>query len=246
MAKKLLLIDGDILLYKAMTTAEKEVQWDEDVWVMWCDLGTAKETFVVQLCEIMDSNPLKGYEPFLCFTDAANFRKEVYPAYKSNRKAQRKPMAFREFKQWVLDSSDNLLKPALEADDCLGILATKPNSDTIIWSIDKDLMQIPGKHLVDGKIVEVSQEEGDTKFYTQTLMGDPVDGYPGCPGIGPKTAEKVLQVAANPWEGIVEAYAAKGLTAEDALVQARCARILRWEDWDSKKQEVKLWVPPTV
>lgn len=244
---KLLLIDGDILLYRAMTAAEKEIEWEPDIWVMWCDLGDAKEQIAVQLYDILEQCPEEGYKPFLCFTDPdVNFRKSVYPPYKSNRKALRKPMAFKQFRDWVLENTDHTVKGTLEADDCLGILATKPGNDAIIWSIDKDLMQIPGKHLIDGDIVTVTEEEGNHRFYMQTLMGDPIDGYPGCPGIGPKTAEKVLEVAANPWEGIVEAYVAKGLTEEDALVQARCARILRWSDWNAKKQEVKLWTPNTA
>jgi hypothetical protein len=40
-----------------------------------------------------------------------------------------------------------------------------------------------------------------------------------------------------------EAYEKKKLTAEDALRNARLARILRWDDWDRKKKEPILWRP---
>jgi DNA polymerase-1 len=61
----------------------------------------------------------------------------------------------------------------------------------------------------------------------QTLVGDTSDGYPGCPGIGPVKAEKVLGMPPN-WQDVVGAYRAAKLTEADALVQARVARILRY------------------
>jgi len=45
------------------------------------------------------------------------------------------------------------------------------------------------------------------------------------------------------WPSVVEAYKKAKLTEEDALMNARCARILRASDWDFKKEEVKLWTP---
>jgi DNA polymerase-1 len=45
------------------------------------------------------------------------------------------------------------------------------------------------------------------------------------------------------WEAIVEAYESKGFTEEDALVQARVARILRKDDWDFDNNCHKLWTP---
>ena len=63
------------------------------------------------------------------------------------------------------------------------------------------------------------------------------------PGIGPKKANNLLegQKPADYWGIIVQAYKAVGLTEEDALVQARVARILRCEDYE--KGGVKLWNP---
>jgi DNA polymerase-1 len=43
----------------------------------------------------------------------------------------------------------------------------------------------------------------------------------------------------------VEAYAKKNLTADDALVQARVARILRHTDYNFKTKEPILWTPPS-
>jgi DNA polymerase-1 len=239
--KPLLLIDGDILIYKAISSVEQEIEFEPDVWMMMTDLGDAKDAFVTQLTNLIMQ--VDGCEPKICVSDSqANFRKEIYPQYKANRKGQRKPMGFKPFRQWVLSSYPCLSKPSLEADDVLGILATKPGNNAIIYSIDKDLKQIPGQHLVDGEIIEISEDEGDYLHLMQTLTGDPVDGYPGCPGIGKAKAEKILTHGPY-WPRIVETFEKAGLTEEDALVQARVARILRWDDWDQASQQVKLWSP---
>jgi DNA polymerase-1 len=42
---------------------------------------------------------------------------------------------------------------------------------------------------------------------------------------------------------VVAAYEKAGLTEEDAIVQARVARILRYEEFNQKKEEVLLWNP---
>jgi DNA polymerase-1 len=76
----------------------------------------------------------------------------------------------------------------------------------------------------------------------QTLTGDRVDGYPGCPGMGPQRAAKLLLDAKTPaeaWERVLKAYEKAGQTAEVALVQARIAKILLHNDWDGKT--VRLW-----
>lgn len=234
-----LLIDADILVYRAISSTEQEIEWEPDVWTIHTDLNDAMESFDESLRDVLDTVGISGY--LLCFSDTNNFRKKVYPAYKSNRANTRKPCGFKAFKEKVIEQYRGTIKPNLEGDDCLGILATK-NPKSVIYSGDKDLKQIPGQHLVDGKIISIHEEEADRFFYTQVLTGDPTDGYPGCPGIGKVKAEKILDTD-DPWKAIVEAYDKTGLTEADALVQARCARILRNTDWDEKKQKVKLWKP---
>ena len=76
-------------------------------------------------------------------------------------------------------------------------------------------------------------------------MGDATDGYSGCPGIGPKTAEKVLEQGCD-WATVVGCFKAKGLSEEAALIQARVARICHAKDYDFEKKEVILWNPPEV
>lgn len=239
--KPLLLLDGDLFVYRAISSAEKEVEFQPDLWVMHTNLADARDAFVTQMANI--TRKLPDHTPFLCLSDGSNFRKQLDPTYKGNR-TQRKPMGFIEFRQWVMATyPDHLTKPSLEADDVMGILATKPGNDAVIWSDDKDMKQIPGKHLVDGNVELITQLEGDMVHLMQTLTGDPADGYKGCPGIGPKKAQSILEAADFKWSAVVDAYEKVQLTEADALLQARLARILRWSDWDQKKQEPILWSP---
>ena len=71
--------------------------------------------------------------------------------------------------------------------------------------------------------------------------GDPTDGFPGLPGFGPKKAEALFKSHRASWSTVEAAYINAGLTKEDALTQARLARILRWSDWDAKNNTYKLW-----
>jgi len=105
------------------------------------------------------------------------------------------------------------------------------------------MRQIPGllfnpDH--DLEPTEITQEAGDHWHLMQTLTGDTVDGYPGCHGIGPKRA---VAIADSGWEAVVAAFEKAGQTADDALTQARVARILTADLFDFKKKEPILWTP---
>ncbi len=100
----------------------------------------------------------------------------------------------------------------------------------MIASLDKDLKTIPGVHIERGGLIDISQYEADHAFYMQVLSGDASDGYPGCPGVGPKRAADILKNAKTSeemWAATLEAYEKKHLSREYALQMARCARILR-------------------
>jgi 5'-3' exonuclease len=137
----------------------------------------------------------------------------------------------------------------------LGILATRNPDDTIICSTDKDMRTVPCMLWDDKELTKITEAEADYRHLYQTLVGDASDGYPGCPGIGPVKAAKLLSAEARTieqgnatkcitmWQAVVDAFYAKGLTEDDALLQARLARILRVEDWDAEKREPILWEP---
>ena len=141
----------------------------------------------------------------------------------------------------------------IEGDDLLGLLATQPDMPPahrfVIASIDKDMKQIPGLHYnwlkPNSGVYSLEPEECRRFFFEQALMGDRTDGFYGCPDIGPKRADKILDAAGegNEWEAIVAAYKKKGLSEDVALSNARCAWILRDGDYDWEKKQVRLWTP---
>ena len=145
---------------------------------------------------------------------------------------------------WAMEHWPSVTVDTLEADDIMGILQSAPGYSTVVVSDDKDLLGIPGTvyRPMKDEVIDVSLPEADSWFLKQCLMGDTTDGYKGCPGMGPKTAERALGNHPS-WEQVAHAYSVAGLTREDALAQSRCARILRWEDWDQDKQQLKLWEP---
>lgn len=120
-------------------------------------------------------------------------------------------------------------------------------------------------------VLEVTPREAAMWHMKQSLSGDVTDGYAGCPGIGvagaaeiieggllavpyehtmlrgPRKGETEIRYRKEPhgnlWEVVVSHYVAAGLTEEDALVQARVARICHRTDYDMEKKEVIPWTP---
>jgi len=240
-----LLIDADILLYQESMAVEQEFDWGDDYWTLFGDLREAQERVDVWLQDIKEL--LNADKFVLTLTGRNNWRKDVLPTYKSNRKSKRKPVVYKALKQYLIDTYKTALVDRLEADDLMGLLQTDPSNseETVIVSEDKDMMTIPGLLYrpirPEEGVQKITEEEADRNHLLQSLMGDSTDGYSGCPGIGPKTAEKILKE--NDWSLVVAAYEKAGLTEEDALQQARVARILRHGEYDRKKDEVKLWHP---
>ena len=239
------IIDADILLYRSMTYAEQEINWHDNVWTLYADIDEAKKIFTGQLDKIKTN--LKTDDVLCCLSDRSdNFRKRIDPTYKSNRRGTRKPCGINAFIDWVEEAYPSLRKPSLEADDVLGILATKPDNigKVVVVSDDKDLKTIPCVLFRPSREekLQISQQQADAYFLEQCLTGDPTDGYGGCKGVGEKTAKKILGSRPT-WSSVEQAYIKAGMTRDDALQQARLARILRWSDWDEAKGEPILWQP---
>lgn len=257
-----LLIDADVLAYRAAAGAEKTICFEEDSCFPLCSLADAQAAFFGQLYAILDQLGTSDYA--LCFSDDRNggFRRKLFPGYKANRDGKPRPVALKFLRDIFLQHPDDYpdgaiyIKPGLEADDCLGILATLPSfmrgRHKVIVSVDKDMKGIPGFFHDMGKpdlgIQPISREDADLWHMTQTLIGDAADGYPGCPKIGPMTAKKLFDGIPRDyghlWPVVVSTFEKAGLGEAEALTQARLARILRAEDWDFNTKEVKLWTPP--
>lgn len=260
----ILLLDGDIVAYRAAFGAEQTHQFSETEWATHADENEAHEHATNIIAKLKDS--VKADEVIVALTDydGVNFRKNLYADYKRPRSKVRKPVLLKPMRAWLSENYRSYIRPTLEADDVLGILMTwdKLAGKKIIASIDKDLLQIPGRHInIDsGEKRVISDGEADHQHMMQTLTGDLVDSYPGCPGIGKKRAASILLNVTkvtnlggqnwtaweHAWPAIVKAYEAKGKTSDDALTQARVARILRSTDYDFRSKSVRLWTPPST
>ena len=250
MTRRKLLLDADVIAYVAASSCEVATDWGGGYWTWHCDENKVKESVLSQIETSMAT--FKADERALCLTDSdGNWRRGVLPTYKGNRSGIKKPLVLKSIKEWMIEELGAYFRPTLEGDDCMGILATvKDDYERIIVSIDKDMKTIPGKFSRDGKtIMEISEGEADYWHLYQTLIGDITDGYTGLPNCGPVKAKKILGEpsadfsVAEAWPKVVEAYQKGKLGEEEALTQARVARILRASDYDFKKKEPILWTP---
>lgn len=231
-----LLIDADYFFYRAASAVEEELDFDEELSIVIGNFAEAKkivENELLRLKERFETNKL-----ILTFTDKRNFRKTIDPAYKGNR-TKRKPCGYLRLKNWGLSNFKSVMKPGLEADDVCGILATNGKlKNFVLVSPDKDMEQIPCRIYNLKKEFTQSPEEARRRLYEQCLTGDQTDGYSGCPGVGPKKAEAILNLVKDGdyWPAVLKTYAQAQQTEEDALRNLRLARILQASDWDSSTQ----------
>jgi len=237
-----LLIDCDYIVYKCCAAAETELDFGDDVIVVTSQFSEAYK------CVERDLNKIKNEFPFhdeiiLFFTSPNNFRKKILPEYKGHRN-RKKPCGFKRVINELSKHYKVIVKPTLEADDSMGIYATKWTGNMIV-SPDKDMRQIPGKLYDFNETVEITPEEGAKWHLIQTLSGDNTDGYSGVPGIGIKRAEQIFKLKGYTWKAVVETFEDKGMTEQDALTNARLARILTVDDYDSEKQKPILWTAPS-
>lgn len=247
--KKALLIDADIVIFQHACTNQVRYDWDEDVYSEVITPEEAIEEMKLFINNLRVATETEESPPLFCFSKGKSFRYDVLPSYKHNRKDKERPVLLETLKDYIKEHYRVLEREGLEADDIIGILGSKYPDKYIIATLDKDLAQIPevwNYNWRTGVMESFSLEEADRFFWTQILTGDPTDGYSGCPQIGSKRAETILEGVTSEkeaWEAIVEAYEARGLTEEDALVQARVARILRHTDFDEVNERVILWTP---
>jgi DNA polymerase-1 len=238
-------VDADVLVYQASAGAQDKFSWDGEEVEATGNIEKAKLSFKKTLNELITT--LNSPRFTLCFSSSPNFRKTVLPTYKLSRKTVAKPVDYLELEAWAKETYHMAALDTLEADDVLGILHTQRPDDTIMVSIDGDMLTIPGRFYkigVQGKpgvLYKSTVEDAHRFFLTQTVIGDTGDGYTGVPGVGPAKAEAAFKEHGYTWETVVMLYESKGLTEEDAIQQARCARILTKDL--HKNGQVVLWTP---
>lgn len=244
--KRRLIIDGDIPLYQIGFAVETAVDWGGDFWSLSGDMNEARESMVIWVDKLKAAT--KTADVVIALSGSDNWRKGLEPQYKANRKNVRKPVVFNPLRDFIRNRWEVLEEDGLEADDLLGLNAGRVD---ILCSSDKDLLTVPGRHFNPNKpedgIRKVTEREADYNLLVQALTGDSTDNYPGCPGVGPVSARKLLDGLDSEewWPAVVRRYAKAGLPEETALLQARLAYILRPGSYDYETKEVELWMPPS-
>lgn len=239
-----IILDGDVWLHRACSVATESVEFD-DVASWSVNLKAAEAWFKGELNKLRKR--LDAKDVIVALGDrSSNFRKDLYPGYKAHRTAP-KPPGFFEFEARIRKRCRVVQEPRLEGDDIAGLLMTTRPEGKIAVSIDKDFRQIPGQlyNPDHDELETIDPEAADFRHLLQTLTGDQVDGYPGCPGVGPVKAAKILDPLepGERWAAVLAAFAKQDWPESAALVQARLARILRQGDYDRKTKEIRLWAP---
>ena len=241
-----LLFDADIIAFKAAAATEQPINWGDGIWT----LHGYEQDVIDHAMSYMQSvaDKLDTQDVLLFLTGANNWRKDILPSYKSNRKDTRKPLLLPFIRQFMVDNLGAIIVDTFEADDLLGIEATSTD-DCIIVSEDKDLKTIPAmvyNPQKDDEPVRISEFTAAWNHMFQTLTGDSTDGYSGCPKVGPVAAKKILQdidQVEDLWPAVVAAFKKQNLSEEVALQQAQVARICHASDFDKETGKVIPWTP---
>ena len=141
--------------------------------------------------DILADTGATSYNVYL--TGSGNFRREIAPSYKANRPDER-PAHWQAVREFLVTHHKAQICDGFEADDEMGVQQDKETMTTVICSIDKDLLQIPGRHYNFVKKLHsvVDRDQGLKHLYLQCLIGDRSDNIIGVAGIGPVKAEQAL------------------------------------------------------
>lgn len=206
--KKLFLLDAFALIYRSYFAFIRNPRYNSKGVNTSAMLGVTNT--IVQVLE--KENP--HFIGVVFDVSAPTFRHEMFPEYKAHREEM--PEDLRKSIPYIRKIIEAFNIPIIElagfeADDVIGTLAKeaeKQGFTTYMMTPDKDYAQLVSDHIFmfkpgkGGDDAEVwGLKEVQENFGIQTagqvidilgLMGDTADNIPGCPGIGPKTAEKLI------------------------------------------------------
>lgn len=179
------LVDGDIVCYRAAASCEpnksgKTEREPLNLAVLRCnDL----------MNRILHDTNSEFHKTFISGPD--NFRYAIDPNYKANRVDVQRPEWLQPVREHLVVQWGAHVSDGIEADDNLGIEQT---DETIVCSIDKDLLQLPGRHynFVSGVFSTVDEHQGWVNFYTQLVLGDRADNIKGYDGLMRQICPKFL------------------------------------------------------
>lgn len=226
------LVDADIVAYRCAAATEYDAQ------------GIAEwQTSEMMRRIVHETNSME----VRCFlSGSSNFRYDIYPEYKANRKDMPRPKWLQAVREHLVTHWNATVTDGIEADDAMGIAqCTEYDGESMICSIDKDMLMIPGKHynFVKQEFRHISPLEGLRNFYFQLIMGDRSDNIPGYDGKMRTKVPNFLQSAVSYLDSCTtewEMYEhVRNMWTDDAmfLIAAQCLYIQRKVD--------DKWTPPS-
>jgi DNA polymerase I len=209
--KELYLIDGHALIYRAYYALIKNPLTNSKGVPTGAVYGFAN--YLLRLLETYKC----PYWAVVLDSDKPTFRHEMFTEYKANREEMPDDL---KVQIPLIDRLITVLnvpsvrQAGLEADDLIAGLAGRAAAqgfDVYIVSKDKDLMQLVGPHVsmltpeTGGALERMDEADVRSKMGIPpqkivdylALVGDASDNIPGVPGVGPKTALKILEAAGS-------------------------------------------------
>lgn len=244
------LIDGDLISFRCAASAEEEPE----------SIALLRTDKLIR--DILEATKAESYQCFL--TGSNNFRKEINPEYKANRKDKPLPKHLNACREFLVVEWKSKVTDGIEADDALGIqqeLYNRVNhsmllenqlvgcKQTVICSLDKDLLQIPGMHYQwpiynrEGMFHNVLYLDGLKHFYKQMLIGDVSDNIKGVDGIGKVKASKLVDNCETE-EEMMEIVCGLYKDPDRFQINADCLWIMRneneqWSDRCNRNQRYR-------
>jgi hypothetical protein len=257
----LLIVDADHLTWRSSSSCSptKNKPYQEDLNVALWRLDAS-----VEALRLAYNDPT--FEFYI--SGEGNWRYDIYPEYKANRKEVVKPLWLEECRERLVVQYKAQVVNGREVDDMCGIRLSQCSkldvADKVVCaSLDKDLRQVPGYHyrwetrymgsIKPGEEVLVSPLDGLRTFYKQIITGDQADHVPAFDGAFrsslPKFVAKLLEPIdemtdeKDMWEYVLSVYGANQGTQESdyAFKDAkRNAQVLYVQrTWED------MWQPPS-
>lgn len=157
--------------------------------------------------KILRESGATGYVAYIKGKNTTKARIEANAAYKQNRPKE-SPSWWNFVKEYLKLSWGVVEANGLEVDDAVNI-TRKFIKDSFITAIDKDLLNLPGKHYNwrEGTWTdEITPEIADYRFWKDMITGQSGDNIKGIPGKGEKFAEKILNDHDSYVTNVVAAY----------------------------------------
>lgn len=180
----LALLDGDFVAYRSAASCEPTKNKPE---------REPERIAIYRAIDTLDRilRDLAPEEYRLFIGGIGNFRDDLYPAYKANRRDVARPEHLDAVREFLVREWNAEVVSGYETDDAIAIAHT---GDTIVCSNDKDFQQLVGKiyNPTKSSIQMVTPEIATFAFYSQMLIGDTSDNVRGVDGIGPVKSRNAL------------------------------------------------------